>query len=89
MTTVHTAPVPPSRYAYVRYGCRCDECTWCNTDGRKAAKARRAAELAEHRCTPRLVHGSQSTYNNYACRCAPCRRANTAAGAERRRQRAA
>lgn len=76
----HTAPVPSSRYAYVHYSCRCDEC-------REAHRAYCASELADRMARladnfDDLPHGSTSTYVNWGCRCDPCKAAKSVANRE-------
>lgn len=75
----HTCPVPPSRYAYTGYKCRCDECRYANRLYQRDASARRAARLADE--FDRLPHGSTSTYINWGCRCIPCADAQSVANA--------
>lgn len=66
----HTAPVVPSRYAYTRYQCRCQECREANREYQQVKNAERARRLAAE--FDRLPHGSASTYGNWGCRCVPC-----------------
>jgi hypothetical protein len=70
----HTASVAPSRYAYVRYRCRCDDCRQAAREFQRASTADRARRLASGEVD--VTHGRLSTYVNWACRCAPCTEAH-------------
>jgi len=71
----HTAPVPSSRYAYVHYRCRCDECRAHNRDYMRGKLADLRGRLDEN--FNRLPHGDVGTYDNWGCRCVPCAEAKS------------
>lgn len=73
----HTVEVAPSRYAYARLGCRCDDCREAHRDYCTAKTADLRARLAAE--FDRLPHGSVSTYGNWGCRCEPCTAAQSEA----------
>ena len=82
----HDVDVPPSRYAYARLGCRCDDCRRHNREYMRSKHADLRARLAGE--FDSLPHGSVSTYGNWGCRCEPCvdaKRAVNAAIYARRR----
>lgn len=60
-----------TRYAYVRHGCRCEECGAANRDYQREHRAKPVA-------IPPHVHGRPNTYSRLGCRCRPCQRAATA-----------
>lgn len=76
----HVAPVAPSRYAYIHYRCRCDDCRLANREYQREATARRSYLLDQG--LEAVVHGKRSTYINWGCRCEPCTTANTVACAD-------
>lgn len=78
----HLAPIPPSRYAYIYYRCRCDDCRAANRAYVLKRTDERARLLREGLVSPR--HGSVATYSNYKCRCDKCRIANSRKSAGRR-----
>lgn len=59
-----------TRYRYVRYRCRCDQCRAANTAYMRIAR-KRFAQKGPAR------HGTDNGYRNYACRCDACTKAHT------------
>ena len=64
-----------TEHAYVRYGCRCDDCKRASAE----ARARRRAGTGPGK-TPKgqTVH-SLHAYDYHGCRCSACRAAKAAA----------
>ena len=55
--------------SYIKYGCRCADCTKANRDRVRGQRERRFA-APKNPDDPR--HGKPTFYSNYGCRCEAC-----------------
>lgn len=56
-----------TRYVYVHYKCRCDECRKANREyGLRAKEQRKLGPM------PERLHGTPGGYTNWDCRCDEC-----------------
>lgn len=85
MPTVDHGKIPPSRYTYVKYKCRCRRCKDANAEYKRAKTAQyRGLQASKGRTDissdiqsflDGLTHGLPSTYEWYGCRCEDCKEA--------------
>lgn len=92
--TVDHKVVPSSRYAYVKYKCRCQNCKDANAEykraktaqyrGLQASKGRKDISPDTQSFLDGLTHGLPSTYEWYGCRCPDCTEAKAVVSRDQR-----
>lgn len=66
---------------YVKYSCRCGDCTGAKIAYNRETRARKRAKPED---IPDKAHGTVGGYTNWSCRCDACREASRLYAAERR-----